>query len=1401
MVMVKFLQFFFMFICVFGLSQAPVNVKVKDAAGNENFNVTCTNNLDANGCIALHVEYPVLKQTTGYEVSQETYSPPVAMNQGTSLNANYDDLFSTKLDLPFKFCFYNQNFDALVVGSNGMVTFDLSQLGNINYPNVQWQNPSTSLPKNSIFGVYHDIVFSSNDSSEIYYSTIGTAPYRKFVINFFDGRVAGCTDRSSSQIVLHETTNVIEVFVDKKLTPCPTRKFENALIGVINSDGTQGVSPVNRNTGVWQALQEGWKFNPLGNVIQPEVTWTNLAGQTVGTGIQTTVCPTQNETYTANVKFNICGNTDLILTDDFVLTFDPTYPAAKNYTQNFCGNTSVNLNLNSFQSNLTSQNPANFNFSFHSSLLDAQNNTGALPNNFTLTANTILYVRIQNLSVPTCYRVAVLTLNLLSKSLLKNTIELCDTNNDGVESNYTLSLLNPELFPAGTTGISYHATQADAQNNVSPLTTANITTSTNLWVRLQDGNCNYVLGPVHFQFRPGVNLNSPINFPFTICDINADNQEAFDFPLTIGPLITTQTGATFEAYNTYEEAFNGNGSVLGTIKEGTYTIYIRVEIPNGCFAIATVNMNVTFTKITVTEKNEYICFNGTDDISINLNTLSNGMLVSPTSVPVTEFYANYADATFGSNPISPNQIITTNGNFVAQTYFVRFEISDDCYTIRAINVNLVHPVIVQSNFTICDFNNDNSEIVQLSQYSSAIIGNQNATTIFYLTSADAASGNNPITNVTISGTQQVFVKITSYNCVQVYPVNLSLTSTPAVNSPVTITLTNICDNNNDGVEIYNLTQAQSQIYSGSNVSFTYYSNYDAVTHTFSNEIADPSQFLVLSGNAIVYVKVQFNNSECFSAATLNIHMTFLPPVVLNNATLNTCDEDFNLSETFQLSDAVSQLFISSQNTYPLSNMTISYYNTQAEANAGNPANQIGNSVTTNISSVQVWARFQSQTTGCYSVAPIQLNTYFPPKAINSTIIVCDENLDGSYEVNLLNFINQMVDIQNPANIFTFYLTEQNAQNGTNPIPNPANFSANPFPSQIWVKVQNLPGCDDIAMISFVLGNKVMLQNPGPFQLSVCDTGNNGIENVNLTQFQSQIYTGANVIFTYYPSLTDLNSGTNAITTPTNFNYNQALGSNIIYVKVSVPGFCPNVAEIHLSLKPTPVFSIPTQYFCPEGSFDYTVHVEGFTIVSYVWTNPSGQVISTTDTITGITTVGMYTLTVTADNGCSYTGTFEIKHFEVPVIEKLEFNGNNVTVHATGSRPILYSIDGIIWQASNLFYNLPTGIITFYIKYSDSDCIVKQDGVVLDIKNAITPNGDGINDHWIVKNLHVFGNRMSNVKVFDRYQALIFEQSSNKEFFWDGTIKRRAIPTSSYWYVITLPDGRSFTGWILVKNNN
>src|SRR5690606_41502095 len=83
---------------------------------------------------------------------------------------------------------------------------------------ISVSNPNPALVDNAIFAVQHDLIFDVNSNSEIYYSTIGTAPCRKFVINYYEATHYGCTESSTIQIVLHEFTNEIEVHIlDKPL--------------------------------------------------------------------------------------------------------------------------------------------------------------------------------------------------------------------------------------------------------------------------------------------------------------------------------------------------------------------------------------------------------------------------------------------------------------------------------------------------------------------------------------------------------------------------------------------------------------------------------------------------------------------------------------------------------------------------------------------------------------------------------------------------------------------------------------------------------------------------------------------------------------------------------------------------------------------------------------------------------------------------------------------------------------------------------------------------------------------------------------------------------------------------------------------------------------------------------
>ena len=62
---------------------------------------------------------------------------PLYCSCPTVIRGNLDDSFSGIIDLPFKFCFYGQVYNQLVIGSNGMISFDTYQANQANPANFQ----------------------------------------------------------------------------------------------------------------------------------------------------------------------------------------------------------------------------------------------------------------------------------------------------------------------------------------------------------------------------------------------------------------------------------------------------------------------------------------------------------------------------------------------------------------------------------------------------------------------------------------------------------------------------------------------------------------------------------------------------------------------------------------------------------------------------------------------------------------------------------------------------------------------------------------------------------------------------------------------------------------------------------------------------------------------------------------------------------------------------------------------------------------------------------------------------------------------------------------------------------------------------------------------------------------
>ena len=79
---------------------------------------------------------------------------------------------------------------------------------------------------------------------------------------------------------------------------------------------------------------------------------------------------------------------------------------------------------------------------------------------------------------------------------------------------------------------------------------------------------------------------------------------------------------------------------------------------------------------------------------------------------------------------------------------------------------------------------------------------------------------------------------------------------------------------------------------------------------------------------------------------------------------------------------------------------------------------------------------------------------------------------------------------------------------------------------------------------------------------------------------------------------------------------------------------------------------------------------------------------------------------------------------------------------------------------------------------------------LEIPSGFTPNADGENDQWIVKNTSP--TLPLSVEVFDRYGNTVF-QSDDYQNDWEGTYEGQALPVGTYYYLITYPEGEPYKG--------
>ncbi len=194
---------------------------------------------------------------SNYAVAAIPYQP--FTGSLTSLPTN-DDMNSGVIALPFNFDYYGVTYNQVVISTNGYIDFR-TNLANTYSPFAFSQTiPDAAFPvKNAILGAYTDLN-NYNGEGFVSYGVYGAAPYRKFVVYFYNNSLFACTaSKSTFQMVLSETTNIIDVqLVDKQA--CATWNSGRTVTGLINLAGDAGIAAPGRNTGSWTAYHEAWRF-------------------------------------------------------------------------------------------------------------------------------------------------------------------------------------------------------------------------------------------------------------------------------------------------------------------------------------------------------------------------------------------------------------------------------------------------------------------------------------------------------------------------------------------------------------------------------------------------------------------------------------------------------------------------------------------------------------------------------------------------------------------------------------------------------------------------------------------------------------------------------------------------------------------------------------------------------------------------------------------------------------------------------------------------------------------------------------------------------------------------------------------------------------------------------------
>ncbi len=620
-------------------------------------------------------------------------------------------------------------------------------------------------------------------------------------------------------------------------------------------------------------------------------------------------------------------------------------------------------------------------------------------------------------------------------------------------------------------------------------------------------------------------------------------------------------------------------TTLDVTETGNYRVEISIPLlDSACIIEDDINITLSSTQSSDPILDYELC----DDISndgietFDLSTKDAEVLASvPPSNYIISYHYNNAEAQSGSNSISSPIQNTSN----SQLIHVRIEdIDNGCLAFSTFNlrVNPLPTITDPTPLNVCDDQTaDGFTTIDLNIKNDEITNGQaNLAVTYHSTALDAETGSNPLSMpyVNINANEQVFVSVQNpqTGCISTTTLNVTVLANPIINTEDHYI--DACDQDHDGFANFDLTSVIPDVLQGlTGVTVTFHeTNEDALAGT--NPILDDTNYTnIIIEEQVVYIRVENNTTGCGSVTPVEIHTNLLLTAT-NIRNFSNCDIDNDGFEEFSLSSIAETII----NDIP--DISIAFYlNENDRDNQTNPIDETVPFVPTSNPQI-IYINLFSPT--CSDIEDIELS--LTPVTEFENIInqsVCDEDQDGITTTDLSQFDVLVTDAQDDFSV-TYFLTEDEALNNTNELPNFYTNTTNPF--RVYPRIlSNVTGCSDVTSFEITVLEAPITSTPS--DIIICDDNQDGFSVINLLDVIPEIVSSTNErAISFHTSQEDADNGTNAVIDENSFNAEtQTL---FIRVENTVTG-CFSTEILNVTVNTTPVFSAIDNYKNCEDNSD------------------------------------------------------------------------------------------------------------------------------------------------------------------------------------------------------------------------